>query len=182
MGRRARLAARGVALAAVAGLLALLVWDVAHHGSNRVDSSLRSGRRPLAPNFELPRIDTPGRLELASLRGKVVVVNFWNAYCVPCRAEAPELQRAYRRFRAQGVQFVGVDFEDFSGDARRFARRYGMTYPLVHDAKSTLVKPYGLTGYPETFFVDRRGRVTKHYPGQISGAELTAQIRRALRS
>jgi cytochrome c biogenesis protein CcmG/thiol:disulfide interchange protein DsbE len=184
MARTLKLGAQGLALVGVAGLLALLVWKVVHHPGAKLNSAVAQGKKPAAPNFTLPRLEGQGKVSLASLRGKAVVINFWNAYCVPCKAEAPLLERAWRQWRAQGVVLVGVDFEDFTGDARRFARKHGMTYPLLHDSRRSVVDLYGLTGYPETFFVDRRGRlVGKHFAGQISKySDLETNIRLALRT
>jgi cytochrome c biogenesis protein CcmG/thiol:disulfide interchange protein DsbE len=184
MARALKLGAQGLALAGVVGLFGLLVWRVAHHPGAKLDAALSHGKQPAAPNFTLPRLYGPGKVSLASLRGKAVVINFWNAYCVPCKAEAPMLERAWRKWQAHGVVFVGVDFEDFTGDARRFARKHGMSYPLLHDSRMSVVDLYGLTGYPETFFVDRRGRlVGRHFAGQISKAsDLETNIRLALRT
>ena len=181
--RIVRVGAQALSVALVAGLLALLVWKVAHQtGGGNVAAEVRKGRTPAAPDFTLPRLDGRGDLSLASFRGTAVLVNFWNAYCVPCKAEAPLLERAWQRWRAQGVVVVGVDFEDFTGDARHFARKHGMTYPLLHDSRRSVVDLYGLTGYPETFFVDRRGRlVGRHFAGQISkSSDLDTNIRLAL--
>jgi len=182
MARALKLSAQGLALAGVVGLLVLLVWKVTHHPGAKLNAAIAHGKKPAAPNFDLPRLDGSGKVSLASLRGKAVVINFWNAYCVPCKAEAPLLERAWQRWRAQGVVVLGVDFEDFTGDARHFARKHGMTYPLLHDSRRSVVDLYGLTGYPETFFVDRRGRlVGRHFAGQISkSSDLDTNIRLAL--
>jgi cytochrome c biogenesis protein CcmG/thiol:disulfide interchange protein DsbE len=164
----------------VLGLLALLIWKVVHQDKG---VKLGGGRTPPAPQFALSRLDAPGKLELASLRGKVVVLNFWASWCVPCKSEAPRLEAAWRRYRGQGVVVVGVDAQDFSGDARRFVRRYKLTYPNVHDGPGNVLPKYGVTGFPETYFVDRRGRlVGDRVVGEVSAAKLTAGIQRALRS
>ena len=131
MARVLKLTAQGLALAGVAGLLVLLVWKVTHHPGAKLNAAIAHGKKPAAPNFDLPRLDGSGKVSLASLRGKAVVINFWNAYCVPCKAEAPLLERAWQRWRAQGVVVVGVDFEDFTGDARHFARLGIRTYGFL---------------------------------------------------
>jgi cytochrome c biogenesis protein CcmG/thiol:disulfide interchange protein DsbE len=173
---RLKLGAQAAAVALVAGLLALLVWKVTH-GSTR---HLSVGQR--TPGFTLPRIGAPGRLSLASLRGKAIVLNFWASWCIPCKAEAPQLESAWQRWREHGVVVLGVDSQDFTGDARRFMRRHDVTYPVVHDS-GTHANEYGLPPYPETFVLDRDGRLVEHIAGQItSEAQLDASIRRALRS
>ena len=111
------------------------------------------------------------------------MLNFWASWCVPCKAEAPRLEAAWRQFRGQGVVVVGVDAQDFSGDARRFMRRYELTYPNVHDGPGNVLPKYGVTGFPETYFVDRRGRlVGERVEGEISAEKLASGIRRALES
>jgi cytochrome c biogenesis protein CcmG/thiol:disulfide interchange protein DsbE len=164
----------------VVGLLALLIWKVVHEDKG---VKLGGGRTPPAPHFVLSRLDAPGKLELTSLRGKVVVLNFWASWCVPCKSEAPRLEAAWRRYRAQGVVVVGVDAQDFSSDAKRFIRKYKLTYPTVHDGPGNVLPKYGVTGFPETYFVDRRGRlVGDRVVGEVSAAKLTAGIQRALRA
>jgi cytochrome c biogenesis protein CcmG/thiol:disulfide interchange protein DsbE len=176
-----RLAAQAVTLVAVAGLLVLLVWKVATGERSQVPASLEPGESVVAPAFELPRLDGTGRLSLASLRGKAVVVNFWASWCRPCREEAPLLEAAWRRYRSRGLVVVGVDYDDFSGDARAFARRHGMTYPLVQDRKKSTVSRYDVTGVPETFFVDREGRlVGELIAGPVEERQLAENIELAL--
>jgi cytochrome c biogenesis protein CcmG/thiol:disulfide interchange protein DsbE len=133
MARRAKLIGQLLALAAVAGLLAILGWRLANSGNGGVASAVAHGKSPRAPNFTLPRLDGKGTLSLASLRGKVVVLNFWASWCGPCKQEAPHFEDASRRYAKNGVVVVGVDVTDFRGDAEDFAHRYGVTYPLLHD-------------------------------------------------
>jgi cytochrome c biogenesis protein CcmG, thiol:disulfide interchange protein DsbE len=171
---------QAVTVLVVAGLLGLLIWKVVHQDKG---VKLGGGRTPAAPAFALSRLDAPGKLELASLRGKVVVLNFWASWCAPCKSEAPRLEAAWQRYRRQGVVVVGVDGQDFSGDAKRFLRKHKITYPNVHDGPGNTGSKYGVTGYPETYFVDRRGRlVGNRVVGEVSAAKLTAGIQRALRS
>jgi cytochrome c biogenesis protein CcmG/thiol:disulfide interchange protein DsbE len=183
MAARAKLVAQAGAVALVAGLLALLVWKLMHQDKN-VAAAMSSGKHPAAPNFVLRRLDGHGKLKLSSLRGKAVVINFWASWCDPCKRETPRLERSWRRWQKRGVVFVGVDVLDFSGDARSFLRHYKVSYPVVHDGSGEkVVGPYGLTGYPETFFVDRKGRlVGDHIDGPVQNGELERNIRLALRS
>ena len=188
MARYGKLAAQALAVAAVVGLFALLVWKVTHQPGSGVEKALAAGKHPPAPLFTLSRLDEPGRLALASLRGKAVVVNFWASWCAPCKSELPALEKTWLQYRKQGLVVLGIDAWDGASDAKRFAHKYGITYPIVHDAPGSVVDRYGVTGFPETFFVDRTGRlVGAHISGSIlSTRELKAQyeasIRRALRS
>ncbi len=151
--------AQVVALAGVAALLGLLIWKVAFGNRTGAADELAAGKLVHAPAFTLDRLDTSGRLGIADLRGKPVVVNFWASWCVPCRDEAPVLQKTYERYRDRGLVVLGVDVNDFRQDARRFMRRYGLTYPVVYDGKGSTVGKWGVRGFPETFFVDRTGKL-----------------------
>jgi cytochrome c biogenesis protein CcmG/thiol:disulfide interchange protein DsbE len=170
---RLKLGAQALAVALVAGLLALLIWKVAQGSQNEAAPG-----KP-APNFTLGRLDRPGSLQLSALRGKVVVLNFWASWCHPCRQEAPALEAASRQFRDRAV-VVGVDVRDESGAARSFLRKYGLSYPAVHDNRDVTWPKYGLTGLPETFFLDRRGRVVQHVISRVSAADIRAGIQDAL--
>jgi cytochrome c biogenesis protein CcmG/thiol:disulfide interchange protein DsbE len=146
-----------VALVGVAALLGLLVWRVAFKDTTGAADELAAGKLVDAPAFTLDRLDANGRLALSDLRGKAVVVNFWASWCIPCREEAAVLQKTYERYRDQGLVVLGVDVNDFKADARRFMKRYGVTYPVVYDGKGSTVGKWGVRGFPETFFVDRTG-------------------------
>lgn len=172
MAPRARLAAQAAAVALVAALLALLVWKVANEETSEIPRALAQGERPPAPGFTLERLDREGTLSLSELRGKAVVINFWASWCGPCKDEAPVLERAWREHRDEGLVVVGVDFNDARSAARAFMRETGMTYPVVYDPDGELVADYGATGVPETFFVDRQGRlVATRITGAVNARE-----------
>jgi cytochrome c biogenesis protein CcmG/thiol:disulfide interchange protein DsbE len=156
---RARLVAQSLAVAAVVALLALLVWKISFGGEGGAAALLEDGKPVAAPDFTLQRLDTDGELALSSLAGKAVVLNFWASWCVPCKDEAPILQDAWERYRNRGLVVLGVDSQDFRADARSFMRRYGLTYPNVYDGKGSTLGRYGVTGFPETYFVGRDGKL-----------------------
>jgi cytochrome c biogenesis protein CcmG, thiol:disulfide interchange protein DsbE len=171
----AKLVAQALAVAGVAALLALLIWKVAQQESG-VAPRVAAGERVLAPDFTLGRLEGDGELSLRSLRGKVVVLNFWQTTCPPCEAEAPAFQRVWERYRDEGVVFLGVDFWDLDSDARRFLNRYGVTYPQVYDGPGKTLEPYGVLAAPETFFIDRRGQIVGHVRGELSEDELIVRL------
>jgi cytochrome c biogenesis protein CcmG, thiol:disulfide interchange protein DsbE len=183
-GGRLQLGLRALALSLVGLLLVLLgVRVVASGDGRRLDEALAAGRAAAAPDFTLPRLDGTGSLRLASLRGKAVVVNFWASWCVPCKDEAPLLEAAAKRYRDGSVVVVGVDAQDLSGDARRFVRRYGVSYETVHDGPGATLAHYGVSGFPETWFVDRRGNVVgEHVKGPLTREQLLRDIEIARRS
>jgi cytochrome c biogenesis protein CcmG/thiol:disulfide interchange protein DsbE len=174
---------RAAVAAGVLALLGLLVWDVVHGHGSGVAQKVDKGKIVVAPKLNLPRLDGKGKLSLASLRGKVVVVNFWQSDCVPCKQEAKTLDAAARAWSKQNVVFLGVDALDFKGPARAYLKRYGVTYVNVRDASGRTYPGWGVTGTPETFFIDRRGNVVPpHIISVASRAQLDAGIRRALSS
>ena len=155
--RRLRPAVQTLALTGVAALLGVLVLHFVRDGGSKVPAVIQ---RPVpAPDFTLSRLDGGGKVELSSLRGKALVVNFWASYCLPCRSESAVLESAWRANRRKGLVVLGVDLQDFASDARSFARNHGLTYPLLYDRRGTTMTPYGVDGIPTTFFVDRRGRI-----------------------
>lgn len=172
-----------VALAAAVGLFALLAYGVLSSGDESgIDEALADGERPDAPGITLPRLDGTGETSLDDFRGKVVVLNFWASWCEPCKREAPMLEQAWRRYRARGLVVLGVDAQDFERDARRFVERYGLTYPIAYDGPGESLPRYGLSGFPETWWVDRRGRLVAYSRGEFTRAELQRNIERALES
>jgi cytochrome c biogenesis protein CcmG, thiol:disulfide interchange protein DsbE len=181
MSARLKLGAQVLAVGLVLGLLALLLWKVTHQDGGGVASKVAHGKKALAPDFTLSRLDKEGTLRLSSLRGKAVVLNFWASWCFPCKKEAPALEAAAKKWGGR-VVVVGVDVNDFASDARGFMRKHGITYAVVHDNENETTPKYGLTGLPETFFVDPQGRVVAHVPGEVDAGDLNDGVQEALRA
>jgi len=178
--RSARLGAQALSVALVAALRGLLIWKVAHQtGSANIAAEVRKGETPEAPDFTLPRLDGDGELSLSAFAGKPRLVNFWASWCGPCRDEAPLLQSVARRYQGRLV-VVGVDYQDFTGDARKFVRAFGLTYPIGRDGNGSLLARWGVSAAPESFFIDRAGKVVAHVPGAVTKETLAAGIRKAL--
>jgi cytochrome c biogenesis protein CcmG/thiol:disulfide interchange protein DsbE len=131
--------------------------------------------RPAAA-FALTAFDgTP--LALDSLRGKVVVVNFWASWCKPaCYDEAPVLERAWRTYRDRGVMVVGVDMQDTPEAAQAFIRRFELTFPNAPDPGGKVAVEYGVYGVPETFFVDRLGTIRAKHVGAVTDEVIRGKL------
>lgn len=158
--KRALQAGAVVVLLALVGLLALRL--VQKDRGAEFQSAISKGSQPMAPTFDLPSLDSAPRLSLASLRGKVVVLNFWASWCVGCQDEAADLNALAARWRDKGVVFVGLNAQDLTSDARSFARSHNVNYRLVHASDDSIKDRYGVTAFPETFVIDRQGRAVYH--------------------
>jgi cytochrome c biogenesis protein CcmG/thiol:disulfide interchange protein DsbE len=159
-----RLAVLGVA----AALIALLAYGVFINQPKRgIDQALAAGKRPAAPSVSLPRLGSPKPVSLSAWRGKVVVLNYWASWCPPCRDESPLLERWQKRIAPRGGTVLGVDSLDVVSDARAFMRHYGLTYPMLHDGDGHSQERFGITGYPETFVIDRRGHIAALRRGTV---------------
>ncbi|HEU0248135.1 MAG TPA: TlpA disulfide reductase family protein [Gaiellaceae bacterium] len=180
MASRAKLVAQGVAVGLVALLFVLLAWTLLTEGGGNLAAAAARGERPQAPDFTLERLDRDGELTLSSLEGKVVVLNFWASWCIPCKEEAPFLERVWRQNRKRGLVVVGLDAKDFRRDARRFAERFGLTFPIVYDGPGDTLGGYGVTGFPETFVLDRQGRVVEAFAGAVNAEKERARLRAAI--
>ena len=129
---------------------------------------------------DLPDMDTVGFDELlGQVKGTPMVVNVWASWCVPCRAEAPELARVAAQHGSQ-VQFLGIDVLDSREDARAFIREYGWTYPSVFDATHAIPTSLGHSGQPVTLFYDADGTLLDAVDGQISATHLDEGIQKLL--
>jgi cytochrome c biogenesis protein CcmG, thiol:disulfide interchange protein DsbE len=171
---RLKLTAQLLSLGCVAGLLALLVWKLAHQQHAPAVGAV-------APAFTLHRLDEPSTVSLASLRGRPVVLNFWASWCATCKGEAPVLERDWMRYRSRGLVVLGVDYKDFAPDARRFVAAHGLTFPILQDGSGRVTGTYGVSQAPETYVVNRRGRIVAHLRGPITAPAFAGEFVQALR-
>src|ERR687893_1396726 len=155
-------------LVVLAGLLGLLAYGLVQTDPDRsVDRALAEGEREEAPELELPKLGGGGNGSLADYRGKVVVLNFWASWCKPCKEESPLLQRWHRRMAEAGGTVLGVDMMDLTSRAERFIDDYGLTYPMLKDRDGDGMELFGVIAYPETFVIDRAGRIAAAQRGPV---------------
>jgi len=123
--------------------------------------------KPAAP-FTLATFDG-GQVSLEALRGRVVVVNFWASWCYPaCYEEAPALARAWQTYKDRGVMMIGINIQDKEEPAKKFLTQFGHTFPNAPDPAGRVSVDYGVYGVPETFFIDRAGRVRWKQVGAVT--------------
>jgi cytochrome c biogenesis protein CcmG, thiol:disulfide interchange protein DsbE len=143
-------------------------------GLFRVRPNAQLGRT--APTFELPKLDGDGSIELEDLRGRPLVINFWASWCDPCKDEAPEFARTAKRYGDE-VRFLGITMLDGKDSALAYVKRYGIGFESVRDTRGVVAKRFGVTGVPETAFIDARGRLVGTYIGAFTKGQLAGAVR-----
>ncbi len=121
-----------------------------------------------APDITLP--DMQGnQVSLSSLKGKVVILNFWATWCPPCKEEMPSMEQLYRKFKDQGLVILAVNIEEEGHEAvATFLQRNSYTFPILLDAKAEAQNTYQVFKFPETFIIDRNGNVVEKVVGSIN--------------
>jgi cytochrome c biogenesis protein CcmG/thiol:disulfide interchange protein DsbE len=166
----------GAILVPTVAVLALLAWGFTRE-PKFIPTPLLA--KP-APTFTLTLFDD-SMLRLEDLRGRVVFLNFWASWCPPCRAEARMLEAAWRGYKERDVVFLGINIQDKAEAARGFLEEFEITYPNGIDPGSKIAIDYGVWGLPETFIIDREGRITYKHVGALGAETVSAKLDEALR-
>jgi cytochrome c biogenesis protein CcmG/thiol:disulfide interchange protein DsbE len=182
-GKRRIVVFLAVSLACVA-LLALLGSQILVPAQNQTNSVISPLLGHSAPDFTLAALSSrpAPAIHLASLKGKPVMINFWASWCVPCQQEAPLLQSTWQNVQSQGIIFLGIDFQDDHTEGLNLLRTYKITYLNVVDVTGSTAINYGLTGVPETFFLNRRGVVVSKVIGELTQQTLQSNLQVILSS
>lgn len=156
-----------------ASLIGLLIYGITHQAASRtLDNDVAHHHYPLAPepNHALLSLSGSGSSDLTTYRGKVVLLNFWASWCVPCEEEAPLLERAQSTLLSDRATVLGVTYRDVTTDSRAFVRRFDLTYPILRDIDGNFAHSYGTDQLPESFLINRQGRVVLISRGEIDKA------------
>ena len=158
------------------GLLLILLGYGFYRDPRYIPSPLVGGP---APDFTLELFD--GRIvRLSELHGKTVMLDFWASWCLPCRAEARDLEAAWKR-QGDDVVFLGINIQDNETDAIRFIDEFGITFVNGRDPDGKIAVDYGVWGIPEAFFISPAGRITYKHVGAIPPAVLETRLQEARR-
>jgi cytochrome c biogenesis protein CcmG/thiol:disulfide interchange protein DsbE len=159
---------RFFAFTLVVGLLTFLAFGLVKAGKGQVISGP-------APDFSLIGFDGK-KVTLSELRGKVVVINFWASWCIPCRQEAAYLERTWRKYKDKDVVFIGVDYVDTEKEARAYIKEFDITYINGPDLKTRIADLYNIKGVPETFYINRNGILEGIHIGPLESPLLDNKI------
>ena len=183
-----RLAARpnamrvGIATLIALATVAVLVWGILTPAAPTRTPVLGAKPLPAAPLAghlapSLTLIDLNNHpVTLASLRGKIVILNFWYAACDPCRYEMPDFERVYHADQGRGVTILGANVVDDAATMRDFIRTIGIDYPVARDPTGQAAVSYQVVSTPTTFFIDRQGVIRYRYVGTITAATLNQYV------
>ncbi|HLF89779.1 MAG TPA: TlpA disulfide reductase family protein [Anaerolineales bacterium] len=157
---KGRIAGLLLAFSLLMGLLGLAGWSLVKVRNGPVSTGM-------APDFTMTSFSGE-ILSLSELRGQVVIINFWASWCPPCREEAAYLEQTWRKYKDQGVAFIGVDYVDTEPEALAYIEEFDITYFNGPDLGTRISQAYNIQGVPETFFVTKTGQLREPYIGPLS--------------
>ncbi len=169
---------RGFSLGAILLLIAVVVF-AGLIGLGLIRRTMSQPSNGPAPDFSVTTFDGQS-LKLADLRGRIVVLNFWASWCIPCKEESPTLESVWQQYKNRDVIILGVAYADTDADSRAFIQQYGLTYPSAPDLGTQISYNYHITGVPETFVIDQSGQITDYYYAQVDRDKLTSALDRLL--
>jgi cytochrome c biogenesis protein CcmG/thiol:disulfide interchange protein DsbE len=152
----------------VVGLLALLGFGLTKANNGPRQSGL-------VPDFSLTGFDNQ-KVTLSELRGQVVIINFWASWCLPCRQEAPYLEKTWRKYKDRGVVFIGIDYVDTETEALAYIKEFDITYINGPDLGTRIAQAFNIKGVPETYYVAKNGELRGVQIGPLEAPQLDQKI------
>lgn len=171
---------RGLAIAAAFAVISFIVFVLARGFGNNPHEVpfLLAGKK--APNFTIKRLDNDAPVSLSDFSGRPVVINFWSTWCGPCKLEHPVLDWAAQQYGDKAV-FLGIVFEDTEQNTRRFLAQNGWSFTQLFDPKSTVAVDYGVSGVPETYFLNKEHVIVKKVAAPFTDPrQFAAQVQEIL--
>ncbi len=169
-----------IAVTVFAGLLGAALFVNAGWVFRHADAIRPLGRGTEAPEFSLPRVDgKPGGVSLTELRGQVVLLDFWATWCAPCLHMMPTLHRLYQRWRGEGVEFLGINFDGSTvtpEQVEAVLREHPAPYPMVIDQDGEVGSRYKVVALPHIVLIDRGGNIVKTFWGVTSESEISQAL------
>jgi cytochrome c biogenesis protein CcmG/thiol:disulfide interchange protein DsbE len=159
-----------LAFLAVLAVVGLLAFGLLSKGETKIAVG------DPVPDRTLPTLPGPGQGSIAEHRGQWVLVNLWASWCIPCREEAPVLQRFYRRYRGDDTTVVGINVQDNRDDAVAFLHDHPAGYPQLRSVGDERSSAFGSTGVPENFLVNPKGRLALIWRGPVDDSFLHERV------
>lgn len=159
-----------LAVLAVLAVIGLLTFGLLNKGATKIAVG------DPVPDKTLPTLPGPGQESIADHRGEWVLVNLWASWCVPCREEAPVLERFYRRNRDHDTTVLGINVQDNEDDALAFLDEHPTGYPQLRSVGNERSKAFGSTGVPENFLVDPKGELALIWRGPVDDSFLAERV------
>ena len=168
---------RWIVIGTAALLVGLLAYGVASKGRDTsIDQAIADGKRIAAPDATLPKLGSSGTERVSGYRGQVVVLNFWGSWCPPCVDELPELERYQKTLAGKRATVLGINMRETSDAALEYVRKFGLTYPNLRDRDGEYAERFDSRAFPETFVIDRSGRIAVKRRGPVDEAWLHANV------
>lgn len=157
--------------------------DFRYVSSTKLGTVIAADKRKNAGNFTLPALDGGASFTLSRYKGKIVLLNYWAAWCNPCQGEAPQLDLVYQEYKARGVQFVGIDTKDVKQNAQTFVKNNDISYDNVFDPTGESALKIGkvpAVALPTSVLIDRNGKVAAVYTSRLLPADIKPALNRLL--
>lgn len=171
--KRSRMIFRSVILAVLFGAVIFAIVSNIKDDDKAVDVGDK------APDFELPQVrNVDGEvLRLSDLKGKGIMLNFWATYCEPCEEEMPYMESLYPEYKEKGIEIVAVSVDATELVIHNFTDRYDLSFPILHDKRSTVLDHYGVRPLPTTYFIDENGIVVERVIGGLTLEKLEGYLK-----